>query len=371
MKGESLMAEKPKCVTCEECGKQESLETKRIRNFFKCTNYFGSNKKYENLGVYTICKDCLTDMCFDKNGHFSKQMFLEVLQYKLNKPFLQDIYDNSYDKFKVKNKRSILGDYMGKFALHHSKQLTWEDSKFDEEEIATKEQSSSEINTVEVEKPNIQEVPYNENDLKAKNDCIRMLGYDPFVYESDSSKIQLYNKLVDYLDESTLEDSFKLPMVIQIVKTLNQIDNIDKAISDYTSGDAKSIVENSKDIKVLFSSKKDMLTSILNIAKDNGISINHSNNKSQGAGTLSGIMKRLGELDLEEAEMNLFNIETSQGIEQVAQINSKCIMEQLAFDENDYAEMLKEARSMVESMQKKVDKLEEENRKLKIQLARK
>ncbi len=66
--------------------------------------------------------------------------------------------------------------------------------------------------------------------------------------------------------------------------------------------------------------------------------------------------------------MNLFDIETSHGMSQVADISNQSIMKQLQFDENDYTNMILEQREMIQELDGKVVKLEEENRLLKKEL---
>jgi hypothetical protein len=193
-----------------------------------------------------------------------------------------------------------------------------------------------------------------------------MLNYDPFEFEAKEDKRHLYNKLVDFLDEGTLEDNFKLPTVIEIVKGFNQIDKINNAISAITS-DAKNLVKNTGAINSLIGSKEKILKTCLALAKDNGISVNHNNTKSKGAGTLTGIIKTLQEKGFEEASVNLFDIETCEGMLQVANISNQSIMKQLNFDENDYTNMILDQRQMIQDLDAKVIRLEEENRLLKIE----
>ena len=51
-----------------------------------------------------------------------------------------------------------------------------------------------------------------------------MLGYDPFIsYEIKERKF-LFNSLIRFLDDSTLKALFKRLIVIEIVKTLGQVD---------------------------------------------------------------------------------------------------------------------------------------------------
>jgi hypothetical protein len=200
---------------------------------------------------------------------------------------------------------------------------------------------------------------------KNKLDVLRMLNYDPFEGENETDKRQLYNLLVDFLDESTLEDSFKLSAVIQIVKGFNQIDKINQGLALITS-DINNLSSQVGGIKSLIDAKEKMMRAILNFAKDNGISENYSNNKSKGAGTLSGIIKQLQERGFTEADVNLFDVETAQGIKQVADISNESILKQLQFDENDYTDMITQQRELINELETRLKVCEEENRKLKV-----
>jgi hypothetical protein len=164
-----------------------------------------------------------------------------------------------------------------------------------------------------------------------------------------------------------LEDSFKLPIVIEIVKSFNQIDKINQSLALMTT-DIKNIQTNVGGVKGLLETKDKIYRAILAMAKDNGISVNHSTNKSKGSGTLSGLIKKLQEKGFMEIEVNLYDVETCEGIQQVANISNSSIMKQLQFDENDYAEMLSQQRKMIADLDSKNIKLEEEVRLLKVQL---
>ncbi|HYK73843.1 MAG TPA: hypothetical protein VEV44_12095, partial [Pseudoneobacillus sp.] len=80
------------------------------------------------------------------------------------------------------------------------------------------------------------------------------------------------------------------------------------------------------------------------------------------------IIKTLQEKGFEEGEVNLFDVETSKGMRQVADLSNKSIVSQLQFDENDYTEMILEQREIIQELDSKVIKLEEENRLLKKEL---
>ena len=59
---------------------------------------------------------------------------------------------------------------------------------------------------------------------------------------------------------------------------------------------SENIEENASKVSTLVTSKDKLYRSVLAMAKDNGISVNHALNKSQGAGTLSRIVKELVEV---------------------------------------------------------------------------
>jgi hypothetical protein len=52
-------------------------------------------------------------------------------------------------------------------------------------------------------------------------------------------------------------------------------------------------------------------------------------------------------------------------MQQIANISTKAIMDELTFDVNDYTNMVKEQRGMIEEYDRKTKSLEEENRILK------
>jgi hypothetical protein len=49
-------------------------------------------------------------------------------------------------------------------------------------------------------------------------------------------------------------------------------------------------------------------------------------------------------------------------------ICNQSISAQLQFDENDYSDMINQQRAMIQSLQEKLDKEKEENRKLRVEI---
>ena len=97
--------------------------------------------------------------------------------------------------------------------------------------------------------------------------------------------------------------------------------------------DVKNMEKNISTIKNLEDTKNKITSSVLNLAKDNGISLKHSVNASKGENTWTGKVRKMKEMNLSEAETNLYNIEYSAGLQQVAEISDAAILKQIRLDE--------------------------------------
>jgi hypothetical protein len=316
-------------------------------NFYSCE----SSPLFPD-GRFHMCRKCLNDLFETDSGYSILMMALHAM----NKPYLQDVMD----------KAKTFGVYISQLnSLPQFRGLDWSSSDIAivKSPDAAKEKESGQDDGYEIIDKQGSDNPYGQ-DYK---DVLRMIGFDPFEYEHEDDKIQLYSKLVNFLDESTLEDGFKLQATIEIVTGFNQIDKINRAITNITN-DPSKMANNSGGIKTLTATKKDILTTLVKLAEENGISVKHNSQKSKGAGTLSGIIKTLHEKGIDEGELNLFNVETAEGMRQVADISNQSIIKQLQFDENEYTQMILEQREMIQELEGKSSKFEEENRILKVQL---
>jgi len=208
---------------------------------------------------------------------------------------------------------------------------------------------------------------WSEGDIRNKDDVIRMLGYNPFENENPLDNRYLFNTLVDFLDEATLEDSLKSIVVVEIVKSFNQIDKINQALALMTA-DISNVSNQVGGVKSLITAKKEIYSSILSMAKDNGISVNHNNNRSKGGNTLNGIVRKLNEIGMDAAEINLFDLQTCDAMKQIADLSNRSILDQLMLDENDYSDMIAQQNQMIQNLNTNLNKAEENNRLLKIEL---
>lgn len=347
--------------------KKESVEQKQcsccgqIKHPTK--DYYSSEGiMYKASKRLCVCSDCVLELFLEyaKQYNSEKKSAYHVCRL-IDKCYKETVFNTSMIECHSKGSTGVISfqSYMKTInSLPQYRGLTFRESDPEPEVVKPDEKKVYNITGSQV---------MTSEDDKNKQDVCRLLGYDPFEGENEDDKKFLYNKLIDYLDESTLEDSFKIPAVIEIVKSFNQIDKINRGLATITI-DPERVANSVGGIKSLIDAKNTMMKTILALAKDNGISVNYSTKKSRGAGTLSGIIKKLQEIGLESAEVNLFDVETSEGIRQVADISNESIKKQLMFDENDYTEMLAQQRELIENLDKSNITLDEENRKIKIKL---
>ncbi|MFD0587808.1 hypothetical protein ACFQZE_07320 [Paenibacillus sp. GCM10027627] len=338
----SPQQQKKKCTYCQE--------ERNLEKFF-----YKSNSKFHVDGRVSLCK-----VCISANVESSDLQSVKVMLLHLNRPFLTSYWDSAIIEGEKKGQEPF-GLYLKSIQLNAiTKDLTWLESDYESKQTSSVAIQTGSTNDLRI-------VENTSEDEKNRVDVIRMIGYDPFLFENENDKRGLYNSLVDFLDESTLEDSFKLPVVIEIVKAFNQLDKLNSALALMLS-DTRSMTINTGSISSLIATKEKVLKTVLALAKDNGISVNHNNNKSKGGNTLNGIVKKLNEIGLEAATVNLFDLETCDAMKQIADISHRSILDQLVFDENDYAEMLSEQRNMIKKLEEKSQIFEEDNRQLKIKI---
>lgn len=337
----------------KEVEKKQCTSCKKMKH--PANDYYMTNSKYHADQRHPVCKVCLRKDVSVENIDSIKRFLLE-----LNRPWIANLWHSTLIEAENKNSDPI-GLYIKNCQISY-KELTWLDS-----DAEINDNDSISFSTKKDDEQVVTKIESSIDDKKNQEDVLRMLGYDPFEFETPNDRRHLFNKLIDFLDESTLEDSFKLPAVIEIVKSFNQIDKINSALSHITS-DAKSVASNVGGITSLVNAKEKMLKSVLALAKDNGISVNHNNNKSKGGNTLNGIVKKLNEIGLDAAEVNLFDLETCDAMKQIADFSNRSILDQLMLDENDYTDMIAEQKQMIQKLDDKLIKLEEENRILKIKI---
>lgn len=325
--------------------------------------FYVSTDPLNKSGITPICKECARKLALrvDKNGDEhepTKNSVIKALEY-LNKPYLNTVWDASVQESENliagKTKSNVWTSYAKNVAMGQYVGKTYRDSDFFKEKVIYDDEK-----TVENSESNPDIIDAFEQN---KKDAIRLLGYDPFVKESISDQPFLYSNLIGYLDasEDANEDRMRISSIVEIVKGFNHIEKINDIIAKLMS-DMQQIDRNIIVIKNLEDTKNKITTSVLNLAKDNGISLKHSVNASKGENTWTGRVRKMKEMNLREQETNLYDVEYSAGLSQVADISNASIIKQIRLDENDYNDMLNQQRDLINKYKKIADEYEEKAR---------
>ena len=343
---------------CPMCRGHKDMDTKF---------YLDTNPLFEEYAPSRICRECAKKIALrvDENGEEhepTKESVIAALE-ALDKPFINSVWESSI--FESENlvtgkaKNNVWTSYIKNIQMKQYIGKRFKDSDMFkekivyEDEIIKEKESDISDDVLEMYKIN-------------KRTVLRFLGYDPFENEPASEQPLLYAKLVGYFDESVKDDGLKLEAVIEIVQSFKDVKTINDAISKYKKQlDVDPSVIST--IKALAETKQKMINSALALAKDNGISENNNNRKSKGAGTLSGIIKELQELNLRDAEINTFDYETNLAIEDIMSRNHENQLRQLNPDENDWEKEVVHQKQLLFKLQKERDAAVEFSRLLKLE----
>lgn len=320
-------------------------------------DFYVSSDPRSRARVTRICKACARNIAMPedpdtgKRKDVTKDSLQEMLEY-LDKPFLNEVYqkalsqatkgDNLYEKFIIQTTISTGG------------------MRYNQSDMFT-HPVNQEAFLNEGEMPKDKEIL--DQFEKNKADVIRLIGYEPFAEERINDQPFLYSQLVGFLDsnEDGNEDMMRVQACISIVRGFLQMQNLDNRIAKLMA-DPTSMEKNTSTIKSLQTAKRDLSQIITQMAAENCISMKNNKNANKGENTFTGKIKRLKEMNLREAEINSFDVETCQGMRQVMDMSHASILKQLRLDENDYAEMLADQREMIEDLQNRVRVAEEQKR---------
>lgn len=341
---------------CSYCGRILEI----TKNF-----YLSSSKTNKNDGRMNLCKACLNSLLVE---YIEDSEDIKIGIYKACRSvgvyFTEDLFNMSYSsigynanlglvenglevwKVYIKNVNS-LKQYSG-MSFDDGIQLNLEaDEPIVDENV---------INEMELEK----QIEFKRN----REDIIKILGYYPFDGEDDQEL--LCGQLITFLgDEDIKDDAIKLNAIISIIRTQRAVDTITKNLSDKTRDIAK-LDNNLGSIKQMSAIQKDLSKAILDTAKDNKLTDLWSGKKTAGANSLTGTLYKLRQINLDDINVNLFDIRTSKGMEQVAKQSAKGIVDNLTWGDDVSMEMIKEQRILIDKYYKLYISLKEENRKLKV-----
>lgn len=322
-------------------------------------------------GVTYICKDCTKKIAlnWDENrqayGICTKQSVMAALEY-IDRPFLEVLWNASYaewaDDTSGKRKTTIWDAYIKNVGLKNYNGMRWRDGDIFKTYIEdAKQVAALELGNKEAAQVLFDSQEVNHEFEKNKKDVIKLLGYDPFEGEKLEDQPLLYSQLIGYLDlGGDNEDMMRTSSAITIVRGFLQQAKIDDKL-------AKAMANtnaNAAEIKSLLDSKQKLTSTISQLAEQSCLSLRYSKNASKGEDTFTGIVKKLKEMNLRDAEVNAFDVGTAHGMQQVADISNASIMKQIRLDENDYNDMLAQQRELITELQRVADTNEETARVL-------
>ena len=321
-------------------------------------------------GITFICKDCVRKIAlnWDDNrkefGACTKSTVMNALE-TIDKPFINKLWDSSYAEWvnqEGKLRRTTIWDaYIKNVAMTQYRGMRWRDGDIFQTYIEdAKQVAALEIGNTEAAKSLLMSKEVDGEFEKNRKDVIRLLGYDPFEGEKLEDQPLLYSQLIGYLDTGGdgNEDMMRTSSAITIVRGFSQQAKIDDKI-------AKAMANtnvNPTELKTLLDAKKNLSSTIANLAEQSCLSLKHNKNASKGENTWTGKIKKLKDMDLRDAEVNGFDIGTCRGMQQVLEISDASIMKQLALDESEWSDIVAEQRQTIVDLQKQRDVYREVNR---------
>lgn len=326
-------------------------------SFKKGDEFYKSTDARSLTGVTPICKECAHSIMHrrDENGddHLpTKESLIEALRY-LDKPFYEFAYEQAMKEAEDQEQaKNFAKSYMRIISSKKYDGKNFLDSDIFRDRI---------IYTDEIlVRGNDEEITAFQQFERDKADVLRLMGYDPFAGEAASDMPFLYSQMLGMLDssEDANEDIFKIQSIVTIVRSFLQIKKIDDSIGALMDGYA-STAQNANAIQKLQDSKQKIQTVIKNLAAESCISLKNSRNASKGENTWTGKIKKIKDLNLREAEVNGFDIETCRGMQQVMDMSNRSIVQALKLAEDELSDMVAEQREMIVNLQKKADSNEE------------
>ena len=332
----------------------------------KKTSFYTSSDPFNGVGVNPFCKSCIERIARNYNpktgvyGEVTKASLCDALE-RMDLPYLEKLWDASYNEVHdpglKQPKTNVWAGYIKNVKLPQYNGMRWRDGDLFQKE-APCTLSINNNNDDDYIAPDVaEELERNRRDV------VRLVGYDPFEKEQLEDKPLLYAQTVGYLDMGgNNDDAMRTSSVITIVRGFLQIQKLDDMIAKAMISAAKN--GGSAEIKALLDAKKNISATISQLAEQNCISLKHNKNNTKGENTWTGKVRIMKEMNLREAEVNIFDAETASGLAQVADISNASILKQINLDENDYVQMLTEQKKTIEDLNKKANEAIEKARLL-------
>ncbi len=372
-----------------------AVNTKKIKKIVKekeCSicheirpylNFYASSSPLFSVdGRVSVCKSCVIASSIDQSTGIIVEKQLSQTLRSIDKPYYKDslveafyrtLKENPYitEKGISRHGDKILGNYFKIISLARDRDKTYADSEEDgfcHLNISVDMSKLAIIFNTDIDGQMdfsvlTKVVEWTDIDKQNKKYVISATGYDPFddIGLTEEDKKYCYNTLAGYYDtEGVIEDGHKTQSVIEMTLLYCQCKKITEEMNRELVKDNVSYDKVAK----LTTTKTSLLSSISSIAKDNNISSNYNKQAKKGMDSISSKMKEMEKVGFDNILVNMFDIKTSEAFKQIDKISNTNIANQLTLDNNDYTEIIKEQREMVQSLTSQVNVLKEENRVL-------
>lgn len=342
---------------CNNCGRILEI----TKNFY--VSYSKVNKYNQRM---SLCKDCLNSLIVE---YIEECQDIKIGIYKVCRNtgvyFTEEQFNYAYRSVGYNPKLGLIenGLEVWKVYIKNVNSLKQNSGKsFDEgQQLNLDKKEEAVVNVDDIDELTLEkELEFQRN----KADIIKILGYYPF--DGEDNQDLLCGQLITFLgDEDIKDDAIKLNAIISIIRTQRAVDVLSKSLSEKTR-DLSKLDDQLGSIKQMSTIQKDLSKTILDTAKDNKLTDLWSGKKTAGANTLTGTLFKLRQINLDEAQVNLYDIRTSLGMEQVAKQSARGIVENLNWGDDASMDMIKEQRVLIDKYYKLYISLKEENRKLKV-----
>lgn len=293
-----------------------------------------------------FCKDCIDKLMQEYTPRYGEKTALIIALALLDMPYYGATYKGIIESNSIFNVGLYVRMLNGRQYQYQTFANTLVGGELQKTDNEVKEERESR---------------WSKSDKQNMSFVISVVGYDPFdnCGMSEEDRKYCFNMLAGYCDtEGIRDDGHKIQSVIQITQSQLQCRKLDEFINQELLG---THPDESR-LKNLSETKTKLLAAIAKIAQDNNISSAYNKVNAAGKNTLSQKMKEMEAAGFESIKVNMFDIQTSDAMKQIADLSNRSILEQLTWDANDYTEMLKDQREMIIKLTEELNQTREELR---------
>lgn len=358
--------------TCTCCGKAKELDEYYI--YYNESN-LSRMDPFGNVRL-SICKKCsekLFNYLYIEKANKSVEVAMKMFCANLNIYYENKILVQALRNFSVnEHENHLIKEYLDLLYINEENiEKNFLESPFliggfdknNNQNIIELDENGDMIEDPDEIAKNTEPMTWTKEDIRNRKQVKRMIGYDPFEYETDENKVILYNDLLNMLEAGMENDMVKVQAAIQIVLGYFRIRQINQQEFEMRKANASLA-----DLKALAEIKSKELNAISKFCQDNGFSERFATAKAKGENTFTGILNKMNTDKFENAMVNRYDIETSVTINQAAEASVAAIFKQLSMSDTDVWKTCQDQLAELLRLRKENAFLVEEVRKAKYEL---